>query len=87
MSSDDLRDPSGVRLDAYLFVERQRERLAKESAEEPGTPSNDLEGGRLSPSPAGSEATEEEGQRYLEDLSASEMSDKYRWPASVVPTA
>ena len=37
------------------------------------------------PSPAGSAATEDEGQRFLEDMSASEMSDKN--PAGRLPYA
>ncbi|MGO2863271.1 MAG: plasmid mobilization protein [Brevibacterium sp.] len=36
-----------------------------------------LDEGRLSPPPAGSEATEDGGQRYLDDKSASDLSDKY----------
>lgn len=36
-----------------------------------------LDEDRLSPPPAGSEATEDGGQRYLDDKSASELSDKY----------
>ena len=35
------------------------------------------EASRLSPPPAGSEATEDGGQRYLGDKSASDLSDKY----------
>lgn len=36
-----------------------------------------LDEDRLSPPPAGSEATEDGGQRYLEDKSVSDLSDKY----------
>ena len=36
-----------------------------------------LDEGRLSPPPAGSEATEDGCQRYLDDESASDLSDKY----------
>ena len=83
MSSDDLSRPSEVRIDAYLFVERLRDRLMREPSESPVLAPNDLDGGPLSPSPAVSAANEDEGQRNLEDMSASEMSDKY--PAGLHP--
>ncbi|WP_442860562.1 plasmid mobilization protein [Arthrobacter sp. zg-Y916] len=83
MSPDDLSSPSGVRMDAYLYVERLRERIKKESSEPTVLAHTDPNGESLSPSPAMSAANEDEGQRYLEDLSASEMSDKY--PAGLHP--
>lgn len=46
-------------------------------------PIRDLRQRPGTPSPAGSAATEDEGQRYLEGMSASEMSDKY--PAGSLP--
>lgn len=49
------------------------------------TPIRDLRQRTGTPSPAGSAATEDEGQRYLEDMSASEMSDKN--PAGRLPYA
>lgn len=47
------------------------------------TPLRDLRQRPGSPSPAGSEATEDEGQRYVEDKSGSELSDRY--PAGRLP--
>lgn len=49
------------------------------------TPIRDLRQRPGTPSPAGSAATEDEGQRFLEDMSASEMSDKN--PAGRLPYA
>lgn len=49
------------------------------------TPIRDLRQRPGAPSPAGSAATEDEGQRFLEDMSASEMSDKN--PAGRLPYA
>ena len=49
------------------------------------TPIRDLRQRPGTPSPAGSTATEDEGQRFLEDMSASEMSDKN--PAGRLPYA
>lgn len=49
------------------------------------TPIRDLRQRPGTPSPAGSAATEDEGQRFLEDMSASEMSDKN--PAGRIPYA
>ncbi|MDK1359654.1 hypothetical protein QNO00_05160 [Arthrobacter sp. zg-Y1219] len=89
MAADDLKDAreagrlSGVQLDAVLLIEEQRTLLESEFPEPSSAVLNDHEGGRHSPSPAGSEASEDEGQRYLEDMSASEMSDKY--PAGLHP--
>lgn len=48
-------------------------------------PIRDLRQRPGTPSPAGSAATEDEGQRFLEDMSASEMSDKN--PAGRLPYA
>ena len=58
------------------------------------TPIRDLRQRPGAPSPAGSAATEDEGQRFLEDMSASEMSDKnpagrlpvFRTPRRTSPT-
>lgn len=47
------------------------------------TPIRDSRSGPGTPSPAGSAATEDEGQRYMENKSASELSDKY--PAGLHP--
>lgn len=49
------------------------------------TPIRDLRQRPGIPSPAGSAATEDEGQRFLEDMSASELSDKN--PAGRLPYA
>lgn len=49
------------------------------------TPIRDLRQRPGTPSPAGSAATEDEGQRFLEDMSVSEMSDKN--PAGRLPYA
>lgn len=65
-----------MRLDAMLFIEEQRALLKKEFSEASSATPSGREAGLHSPSPAGSEASEDEGQRYLEDMSASEMSDK-----------
>src|SRR5699024_9361427 len=51
----------------------------------PSIPIRDLHQRPGTPSPAGSAATEDEGQRFLEDMSASEMSDKN--PAGRLPYA
>jgi len=82
MSADDLQGAPeadrlpGTRLAATLMVEERRTLLNSVSREASSATPNALESGLHSPSPAGSEATEDEGQRYLEDMSASEMSDK-----------
>lgn len=83
MTTDNRSRPSVVRMDAYLYVERLRERLTKGSSEPTILIPKDVDSGALSPSPAVSAANEDEGQRYLEDMSASEMSDKY--PAGLHP--
>ncbi|WP_283559899.1 hypothetical protein [Paenarthrobacter sp. PH39-S1] len=67
---------TGGRLEARLFVEEQLALLKSEFPERSPDAPNDREAVLPIPSPAGSEATEDEGQRYLEDMSASEMSDK-----------
>jgi hypothetical protein len=72
-----------ARLAGRRFVEEQAELLRKEFAEPSAARSNDREAGPISPSPAGSAASEDEGQRLLEDMSASEMSDKN--PAGLHP--
>lgn len=51
-------------------------RAASESTRAAGFPAA-APAGSAAPPPAGSEATEDGGQRYAEDMSASEMSDKY----------
>jgi hypothetical protein len=59
-----------------LFIEAQRKLLKSEFPERSSATSPDREADPPSPSPAGSVASEDEGQRFLSDLSASEMSDK-----------
>ncbi|MCH6472099.1 plasmid mobilization protein [Sinomonas terrae] len=65
------------------FVEDQAALLKKEFAEASYARSSDRGPGPISPSPAGSAASEDEGQRFLSDVSASEMSDKN--PAGLHP--
>ena len=72
-----------ARLAGRRFIEEQSELLKKEFSEASAARSNDREAGLPSPSPAGSAASEDEGQRFLSDVSASEMSDKN--PAGLHP--
>lgn len=67
---------SGARLTATLVIEDQRPLPNSVFPVASYTTPSAREAGFRSPSPAGSEASEDEGQRYLDDMSASEMSDK-----------
>ncbi|MCG2621769.1 hypothetical protein LVY72_07535 [Arthrobacter sp. I2-34] len=89
MSADDLQGAPaagrlpGTSLPAAPFTEEQPGLLKSVFPKASSAASKGREAGFHSPSPAGSEASEDEGQRYLEDMSASEMSDKY--PAGLHP--
>jgi hypothetical protein len=72
-----------ARLVGRRFVEEQAALLKKEFAEASAAGSSDRGAAPISPSPAGSAASEDEGQRFLSDVSASEMSD--RNPAGLHP--
>lgn len=71
------------RMEQKLFIERQSELLERELPEYSSPVRDDRGAGLPSPSPAGSAASEDEGQRFLSDVSASEMSDKN--PAGLHP--
>jgi hypothetical protein len=74
---------TGSRLEAMLLIEKHAALLRRQFSERSSAAPTDREADVPSPSPAGSAATEDEGQRFLSDMSASEMSDKN--PAGLHP--
>jgi hypothetical protein len=77
------RRMTGSRLDGMLLIEKHAALLKSEFPERSSATPTGREAGLPSPSPAGSVASEDEGQRFLSDVSASEMSDKN--PAGLHP--
>src|SRR5699024_4627665 len=84
LGSDGLRGrPAGARRDCRAG--RRTRACGGGAADRLTTPLRDLRQRPGAPSAAGRGATEDEGQRFLEDMSVSEMSDKS--PAGRLPYA